>query len=182
MSDEIIAREQASRNNSESLGDLMDRVVGSDLHKRLRGSSRAEVAWYEANGDLERAHTCGVSLVPAKKAGGPPRMIVYVDSNVMLSDFRTNAELYLGRLAMRGLQVSSLEFRLSRKAGQSRPAPTPMPASSAPKELPPLTPAQEREIEERTADLPDETRKTVRRTMSLFYRRDNLDVGCDARQ
>lgn len=200
MSDEII-RAAAERAHVDSIDDLLKQVVGKDLRRGIGGTSRAAIAWNEANGDRERAHTRGVTLVTARKPGADPRMIVYVDSNVLLSDFRANTELYLGRLSMWGLQVSSLEFRLSRTAGQPAPqgargggvpsagdaagsahvaghaAGTGLVAGGVPGEpdLPPLTPAQEREIGELTADLPDGVRDKAASAMSVFYRRENLE-------
>lgn len=195
MSDEII-RAAAERAHVDSIDDLLKQVVGKDLRRGIGGTSRAAIAWNEANGDRERAHTRGVTLVAAKKPGADPRMIVYVDSNVLLSDFRANTELYLGRLSMWGLKVSSLEFRLSRTAGQ--PAPQGARGGGAPSaggaagnthavgvgrdtdgpagetDLPGLTAAQEREIGELTSDLPDGVREKAARAMSVFYRRENL--------
>ena len=185
----------------ESVGALMHTVVDQQMSAKMSANQRAAAAWYRANGDRERAHTRGVTLVAARKPGADPRMIVYVDSNVLLSDFRANTELYLGRLSMWGLQVSSLEFRLSRTAGQPAPqgargggvpsagdaagsahvaghtAGTGRGVGGVPGEpdLPPLTPAQEREIGELTADLPEGVRDKAASAMSVFYRRENLE-------
>ncbi|MEE1045197.1 MAG: hypothetical protein U0L51_06880 [Olegusella sp.] len=167
-----------------SVRDLLQQVMGQSIRQGLSANQRAALAWNECNGDRERAHTRGVVLVDSKKGIGDPRMIVYVDSNVLLADFRTNVELYLGRLAMWGMQVSSLEFRLSRDAG--KPATSSVRQSSrgtagrnagnlaAADPLPPLTAAQEREIDELTAPLPEENRAAAARAMAAFYRRDNL--------
>lgn len=161
-----------------SVRDLMAQVMGQSIRKGLSANQRAALAWNECNGDRERAHTRGVVLVDPKKGSSSPRMIVYVDSNVLLADFRTNAELYLGRLAMWGLQVSALEFRLSRDAGRPAPAPRQTPPAAADEgPLPPLTPVQKRRIADLTASLPEETRGAAAHAMSVSLRRSNLGTS-----
>lgn len=158
-----------------SVRDLLAQVMGQSIRQGLSANQRAALAWNECNGDRERAHTRGVVLVDPKKGSSSPRMIVYVDSNVLLADFRTNVELYLGRLAIWGLQVSSLEFRLSRDAGKPAVArPPARPAAEEEKPLPPLTPDQQRKIDELTAALPEDNRAAAARAMTASLRRSNL--------
>lgn len=98
---------------------LLEQVLGVSAFSRASQLKRAAQAWHEANGDRERAHTQAVFLAPPRAHACAPRLVVYVDSNVLLADFKTNAELYLARLANWGLELSHIDFRLSRAAGRS---------------------------------------------------------------
>lgn len=153
------------------MADLLSAVVPQGARGTLGAAWQAQQAWREANGDRERAHTCGVFLAPARVRGAAPRLVVYLDSNVLLTDFRTNAELYLGRLAAWGLQVSGIDFRLSRDAGKRR---RPTDEKDLKPPAPPLPPLDERdgkEIDEMVAGLPEGLREKARDAARLSYRR-----------
>ena len=101
--------------NQESIGDLLSRVVGGEMRGRMSAAQRAAAAWYGANGDIERAHTTGVFLKKPKREGAAPILGVYVDSHARLTDFTVNREIYLARLHNAGLELSGIEFRLTRR-------------------------------------------------------------------
>ena len=116
---EEYARLEDPRFQPTEVSHLLEQVLGANVFSRASQLKRAIQAWNEANGDRERAHTKAVFLAPPRTHGCAPRLIVYVDSNVLLVDFKTNTELYLARLANWGFEVSQIDFRLSRVAGKS---------------------------------------------------------------
>lgn len=101
---------------SQSVAELLRQIMGENLSHHLSDSQRASVAWFAANGDRERAHTCRVFLRKAKRDGADPIMCVYVDSHAFLTDLTVNRELYLARLANWGFFVSGIEFAVDREA------------------------------------------------------------------
>lgn len=101
---------------SESIAELVRQVMGENLSHRLNDNQRASVAWFAANGDRERAHTCRVFLRKPRNEGLDPIMCVYVDSHSFLSDLLVNRDLYLARLANWGFYVSGIEFSVDREA------------------------------------------------------------------
>lgn len=133
------------------------------------------MAWFKANGDVERRHTSGVYLKRAAAPSLPPVLVVYVDSHSRLTDFMANREIYLVRLAAVGLEVSGVEFRLSREPTPKTSLPSQVTPSLAATELPPLSDDERRRAEELTADLPDTLRKRARDAMELSMRREKLD-------
>lgn len=119
MSYEVFSSEPSHA--SEALGDLLGSLSG-DLMRRAQATGSAYAVWASATGARERAHTMGVYLAEPDDATSPlakRTLTVYVDSNAIMQDFRTNAELYLMKLSRAGLQLDGIEFRLSKKA---RPA------------------------------------------------------------
>jgi hypothetical protein len=102
-----------------SLAELLGSVLGPS-QARIRDIQRAWQVWNHVNGDKERLHTTGVTLSTSHADTRAPRLIVYVDSNVLLSDFRTNTDLYLGRLANQHFMVSGIDFRLSRNESKTK--------------------------------------------------------------
>lgn len=159
---------------------LLTQVLGSDVYVRARQLKRAAQAWHEANGDQERSHTKAVFLAPPRGSATTPRLVVYVDSNVLLADFRTNADLYLGRLANWGFSISGIDFRLSRRMGnkdhveQSTDGLTQMQPQQPRKKSMPEDVIQAASDEERryadklTSEIPQELREKVRQTLLTF--------------
>jgi hypothetical protein len=148
-----------------SLEELLPSAAGHALSSRLGAARLANRAWREANGDRERAHTTGVALVAPRGNATDPRMVVYVDSNVLLSDFRTNTDLYLARLARWGIALSGLEFRLSRDSSLHYHH------SAPPTALPPLAPDRAADLDKLVAKLPDGLRSHVRAAAESSLRR-----------
>ncbi|MCI1997328.1 MAG: hypothetical protein LKJ49_01630 [Olsenella sp.] len=161
--------------SSEDLSSVLDEMMGRGAWARLGRNRRAAMAWFKANGDVERRHTSGVYLKRAASSGLPPVLVVYVDSHARLTDFMANREIYLVRLAAVGFEVSGVEFRLSREPVPE--APSSQQATSRPAEvvLPPLSDDERRRAAELTADLPEPLRQRVRRAMELSMRREKLD-------
>lgn len=142
--------------------------MGPSGKSRIRKTYQALRAWRACNGDKERAHTTGVYLAPSKSGVPEPHLVVYVDSNVLLSDFRTNADIYLGRLANGGFAVSGIEFRLSRDTNRHY-------SSAAPKQsLPELSQEEEQQLDLMVTDLPDGLRDKARSAAELSWRRNML--------
>ena len=95
----------------------------AELLARAKPTAAATVAWHQAVTSRESAHTMAVHLAEPDDPNNRKHVrviTVYVDSNAILQDFRTNANLYLMKLERVGLRVDEIAFRLSRKAGASR--------------------------------------------------------------
>lgn len=143
-------------------------------------SRRASMAWFSVNGDIERAHTVCVFVRPSPRKGRAPVLFVYVDSRTRAVDFSVNREIYLGRLAMAGLEFSEVRF-LEDRRGRGRAASEP--ASSRTSErpsraLPDLPPEEVRRVERMCAQLPESLRASASRAMSISLRRD-LSEGAE---
>lgn len=159
----------------ESLGSFLGSFLSGGFGGRLSANQRAAAIWYRANGDTERRHTTGVFLRRARSAALPPVLGVYVDSSTRLTDFSASRDVYLARLANAGLELSGIEFRLTRsprpvcgQVGAGREEP-----SAAP-ELPPLSAADMARIDELASGLPDGLRQDASRAMELSLRREVL--------
>lgn len=162
---------------SVSMAELLRRTIPVGMRQGMSANQRATELWRTANGDVERAHTTGVYLRKPPCESLPPVLGVYVDSHARLSDFNANKEIYLTRLAGVGLEVSGIEFRLTRW-------PTPQEGSglhkgdglrrhasrTATSELPPLSYQEERRVRDSCAGLPDGLRQRVERAMGLSLR------------
>ena len=176
--------------NQESIGEVLSRVVGGEMHGRMSAAQRAAAAWYGANGDIERAHTTGVFLKKPKREGAAPILGVYVDSHARLTDFTVNREIYLARLHNAGLELSGIEFRLTRRdragaqaeagagasagAGEGRPA---LPERPRPLDLPQLDEGKRATIEVAVADLEEPLRSKVAHAMEMSMRRQEFEEG-----
>lgn len=176
--------------NQESIGDLLSRVVGGEMRGRMSAAQRAAAAWYGANGDIERAHTTGVFLKKPKREGAAPILGVYVDSHARLTDFTVNREIYLARLHNAGLEVSGIEFRLTRRdragaqaeagtgagagGGEGRSA---LPERPRPLDLPQLDEGKRATIEVAVADLEEPLRSKVAHAMEMSMRRQEFEEG-----
>lgn len=161
--------------SSEDISSVLDEMMGRGAWARLSRNRRAAMAWFKANGDVERRHTSGVYLKRAAAGGLPPVLVVYVDSHSRLTDFMANREIYLVRLAAVGFEVSGVEFRLSREPAREAQSSGKVEPSPATVELPPLTDAERRRADELTADLPEPLRQRARDAMELSMRREKLD-------
>ncbi len=176
--------------NQESIGEVLSRVVGGEMRGRMSAAQRAAAAWYGANGDIERAHTTGVFLKKAKREGAAPILGVYVDSHARLTDFTVNREIYLARLHNAGLEVSGIEFRLTRRdraeaqneagagasagAGEGHSA---LPERPRPLDLPQLDEGKRATIEVAVADLEEPLRSKVAHAMEMSMRRQEFEEG-----
>ena len=176
--------------NQESIGEVLSRVVGGEMRGRMSAAQRAAAAWYGANGDIERAHTTGVFLKKPKREGAAPILGVYVDSHARLTDFTVNREIYLARLHNAGLEVSGIEFRLTRRdraeaqgqagagagagGGEGRSA---LPERSRPLDLPQLDEGKCATIEVAVADLEEPLRSKVAHAMEMSMRRQEFEEG-----
>ena len=149
----------------EAMGAALD-AMGAGTRERIEASRQAARAWAEANGDRERAHTTGVALAEPRRGASDPRLLVYVDSSVLLSDFRTNCNLYLGRLAMWGLALSGIDFRLSRDPERRWHAEH----QTAP-DAPPLSADDAAELDSLVEHLPEGLREKVRSAAEASLRR-----------
>jgi hypothetical protein len=185
--------------NQETIASVISHFVGSDMRAHMSAAQRAAAAWYRANGDVERSHTTGVFLKRPLRKGDAPILGVYVDSHSRLTDFTVNREIYLARLHNVGLEVSGIEFLLTRHTTESgagvrgnaaRAAGTGTASSPRPGtrgfsssgqmpntiDLPELTDAQRDEIARSTAGLPESLREKVARAMSYSMRRQRYDA------
>lgn len=168
---EEYARLEDPQFQSTEVSHLLEQVLGTSVFSRANQLKRATQAWNEANGDRERAHTKAVFLAPPRAHGCTPRLVVYVDSNVLLADFKTNTELYLARLANWGFEVSHIDFRLSRAAGRAsaeteffRENKSVYSDKSASKP----TSSELAYVEEATSEVPPELKEQVQQAMLAF--------------
>lgn len=153
--------------------ELMKTVVDGHMSSRMTANQRAAAAWFRANGDRERAHTTGVFLKRARRAGAAPVLGVYVDSHAMATDFGVNKDIYLSRLANIGYEVSGIEFLPSRKpragsAANKRPAP------ERPERLPALDQDELREVQALVDRAPDSLKNSVSKAVTLSFQREKL--------
>lgn len=153
-------------------GDAIAALLGGPLGRGLSAAAKAARAWYAANGDRERAHTTGVWLRKSGKAGADPVLVVELDSNLLAYELGTNKELYLSRMAFRGIAISDIRFRVGRApAGRNAPGANRPGAEASARELPDLAPAEREQVERATRDLPDGLRQSVSRAMCATFRR-----------
>ncbi len=157
-------------------GDAVSELLGGALGRGLSAAASAAKAWYAANGDRERQHTTGVWLRKSGKAGVDPVLVVALDSNLLAMELGTNKDIYLSRLAFRGLAISDIRFTVDHRApAGSRRAARAKTGSQARGEgapsLPELSPAERAYVEGKTADLPDGLRQSVSRAMCATMRR-----------
>ena len=158
-------------------GDAVSELLGGALGRGLSAAASAAKAWYSANGDRERQHTTGVWLRKSGKAGVDPVLVVALDSNLLAMELGTNKDLYLSRLAFRGLAVSDIRFtvdhRASARAGRGKRggATSSSPADAQRPTLPELSSSERAYVEAKTADLPDGLRQSVSRAMCATMRR-----------
>lgn len=165
-------------------GEAVAGLFGGPLGRGLSAAAKAARAWYAANGDRERAHTTGVWLRKPGATGADPVLVVELDSNLLAYELGTNKELYLSRMAYRGIAISDIRFRVGKTpAGREGKHPRQAPGapgaslseqrrgtSSCP-EPPRLTDAETRRVELATRDLPDGLRQSVSRAMCASLRR-----------
>lgn len=130
-------------------------------------SRRASTAWFRVNGDIERAHTVCVIVRPARRAQDAPVLIVYVDSRSRAVDFSVNREIYLGRMAMAGLEFSEVRFLENRRPAPAAGGRAPAPAAEPPARA--LTEADRARIAELCSTLPESLRESVSRAMSSSW-------------
>jgi len=170
------------RGRASSAAEVIRGLFGSA--SGLSDTQRAALVWNEVNGDIERRHTCGVYLRAARRRDEAPVLGVYLDSHSQVVDMGANEELYLGRLANGGLQVSGIEFKVSSDAFRpvaravegerqaAREAPTDV------VDLPPLGRRESRRVDEMVSGLPEPLRQSASRAVELSMRRMSwLDSG-----
>lgn len=151
-------------------GDAVSMLLGGPLGNGLSAASRAARAWYAANGDRERAHTTGVWLQKSGRKGIDPVLVVALDSHLLAGELGTNKELYLSRLAFRGVAISDIRFTVRQRSDDARSAQGPL-RSRTPQPLPELTPADKERVERATANLPDGLKQSASRAMCASLRR-----------
>ena len=158
----------------QGIGAVLGEVVDGQMARKMNDNQRAAAAWYRANGDRERAHTTGVFLRAARRAGAAPILGVYVDSHAMATDFGVNKDLYLGRLANIGFAVSGIEFRVSRTPRRKKDAQD-VRTQRRPAELPELTPAEQAYVQELVAQLPPALQASASKAVTNSLRREKLE-------
>ena len=153
-------------------GDLVRAIFGGQNAAALSAAQRAARAWYAVNGDRERAHTTGVWLRKSGVAAADPVMVVSVDSGLLAADLGTNKDLYLSRLAHRGVRVSDIRFQVGRRVTEEGGRRPNKDARNAAQELPPLGVREREEVERAVAHLPEEVRKSASRAMCASLRQE----------
>lgn len=160
-------RQHQTSASPTAVADLLKQITGSSMRSHLNDNQRCALAWSEANGDRERDHTTGVFLAPSRVKGADPRLIVYVDNNSCITDFSTNSDIYLARLANWGLALSGIAFRL----GHSKRKKISSNSSTTIPKLPPLTEKEHAYITKMVKNLPPELKEKARYAIELSIRR-----------
>ncbi len=153
-------------------GDLVRAIFGGPNAMALSAAQRAARAWYAVNGDRERAHTTGVWLRKSGTASADPVMVVSVDSGLLAADLGTNKDLYLSRLANRGVRVSDIRFQVGRRVTETNSHRSGRGSCEAKGELPQLSDSEREEIERSVAHLPEELRESASRAMCASLRQE----------
>ena len=149
-------------------------LLGGPLGNGLTKSQRVARAWYAVNGDRERAHTTGVWLKEPTRPGADPTLVVRVDSGLLASELATNKDLYLSRLAFRGVRVSNVRFTVGgdplpqvRKAkGEAKGGEGALPMRVD------LTREERARVDRATFGLPEGLRQSVSRAMCASLARE----------
>ena len=155
-------------------GDVVADLLGGPLGNGLTKSQRVARAWYAVNGDRERAHTTGVWLKEPTRPGADPTLVVRVDSGLLASELATNKDLYLSRLAFRGVRVSNVRFTVGgdplphiRKAkGEAKGG-----EGASPMRVD-LTHEERARVDRATSGLPEGLRQSVSRAMCASLARE----------
>ena len=146
-------------------GDVVADLLGGPLGNGLTKSQRVARAWYAVNGDRERAHTTGVWLKEPTRPGADPTLVVRVDSGLLASELATNKDLYLSRLAFRGVRVSNVRFTVGGDPlPQVRKGALPMRVD--------LTREERARVDRATFGLPEGLRQSVSRAMCASLARE----------
>lgn len=153
-------------------GDLVRAIFGGNNAAALSAAQRAARAWYAVNGDRERAHTTGVWLRKSGVAVADPVMVVQVDSGLLAADLGTNKDLYLSRLANRGVRVSDIRFQVGRRKTEENARRAEAAARQSACELPPLDDHEREEVERAVSHLPEELRRSASRAMCASLRQE----------
>jgi hypothetical protein len=148
---------------AQRAGDLVGALLGGSLGRGLGPAQKAARAWYAANGDRERAHTTRVWLRKSGRTGQDPVLVVELDAGWLAGELSTNKELYLSRLAFRGIRVSDICFKVGRRQDVAalRARPTP----GEPPELARLSEEERSRVARATNNLPDGLKQSVSRAM-----------------
>ena len=156
-----------------SLGSLVarpDALFSKKGRSMLTGIKRVTMLWHATNGDFERKHTCGLFLRDPQGKEKYPTLVVYIDSNVLLQDFRTNKHIYLSRLASQDLLLHDIQFLLSKEDRRGRQKKEKLEEKTK-KQLPELTNLEMAEIQDEVSRVDEGMREKVLETMILSYRR-----------
>ena len=127
--------------------------------------------WYKVNGNFERKHTTGLYLKDPIGKEQYPTLIVYIDKNVVLQDFRTNKNIYLIRLKSQNLVLRDIEFKLSKSKNKAFKQKVENKEKKIKKPLPELSSQEIKQIEELTKDLDEQIKPTVVKSMISMFKR-----------
>ena len=149
-----------------NLSQLMDGIMNRIDDGQGDRTRRVQRVWLTVNGDIEREHTMGIYLREGK-AG--ETLIVYVDSQALVQDFTVNRHLYLGRMAMAGVELADIQFRRSRYR-RKKPAHDVPSADVRESEPPELDKALQERLERECEGLPPKLKDVVSEALSNMER------------
>lgn len=155
-----------------NLGDLMKTLIDSGMGGRMTANQRAGLAWNMVNGDVERAHTTGVFVIPPSREGTLPTLGVYVDSRARSVDFMACREVYLARLDMAGHHFSDIRFLVTKAKYLRKRSHVQEGTEVSKPPLPQLAPAEERQIAQLASRLDGSLHDKVLEAMRLSFRRE----------
>ena len=161
---------------------LFDGIVNDlmDKNPSTKASCRAVRLFGKMRDARLHAHARGCCLV-ARKAG--PELLVYVDSALWAQEFQLNAPAILAQwnhlcaAECPSMQARSVRFNVSSRTHAAREGEDAPTDTYEPADLPALTPAEERAVEESVGVISDERlRERARAAMrsSLRWKKSNI--------
>lgn len=157
--------EWAKGEEPSSIGEVLSTMASqAEADGKISENRKALMTWMSINGDVERNHTVGAYVAPARRAEEAPVLCVFVDSKARAVDFYANREVYLARLDQAGLYFSEIRFEQSRYQKTSKAKKTTDPEVSFVHE--PLTDEERDAIEEQIWQLPESLQEAVSRAVT----------------
>ena len=148
-----------------SVSSVVSSLVDNRASAKMATQRRAWLAWRQANGDRERAHTVYVTVKRPRRASAAPVVVVGVDSHSLVSDLSANKEIYLARLRNVGFEASALEVRPARKRVERTKKNAKQQNASQPRLTPQLSAADRERIQRMVAGLPESIRPSASKAL-----------------
>lgn len=157
--------EWAKGEEPSSVGEVLSTMAHqAEADGKISENRKALMVWMSVNGDVERNHTVGVYVAPARREKEAPVLCVFVDSKARAVDFYANREVYLARLDQAGLYFSEIRFEQNRYPKISKEKKKSDPEASFVHE--PLTDEERDAIEEQIWQLPESLQEAVSRAVT----------------
>lgn len=162
----------AKQHDAKTSSELVKAFLNKKISSGLSLTSKAYVKWCEVAGSRAASHTMAV-WVNDKNPHKDPELVVYLDTNTLIADYTTNAEIYIDRLLYADFPISKLTFRLSNKVRQTQQSLDSQEEKE--EELPELSSSELQEIEVLCSNLSPNLKASASRAMELSLRRQKLE-------